>query len=582
MTNGSGQAPPVVTSLNSTTGAPEQLSVAVALPVFAGNVLSLQSMMTSSGQVMVGGILSSNDIVCIHVLVFPQSSVAVQVRVIKFSTAHPPAAVTSLNVTSGLGSHISEADALPVFAGNVLAVQLIVTLAGQVITGATLSSMTIVCTQVPVFPQSSVADHVRVIVDSWGQAPPVVTSVNAIVGIPSQLSVAVALPVLAGAVLALQAMVMLAGQVITGAWLSSINIVWAHVLLLPQSSVALQVRVMVYSWGQDPLIVLSVKLTKGAASQLSVAVAVPVLAGKMLDPHCMVILAGHVIAGATLSSTTIDCTHVLEFPQPSVARQVRVMVISCGHPPPVTTSVKVRSGDASQLSDAVGFPVLAGNVLAVHWIVILAGQEITGATLSSVRMICTQVDEFPQSSVARHVLVMITSWGHAPPEVASVNSIAGRLSQLSVAVAVPVFAGNVLAVQAMVTLAGQLIAGGTLSSTTIVCTQELLFPQSSVAVQVRVMVLSCGQVPAIVASEKLTKGDPSQLSVAVAVPVFAGRVFAVQAMVTLAGHTIVGATLSSTTIIWIHVAVLPQSSVAIQVLVIVLSWGHDPATVVSS
>jgi hypothetical protein len=52
--------------------------------------------------------------------------------------------------------------------------------------------------------------------------------------------------------------------------------------------------------------------------------------------------------------------------------------------------------------------------------------------------------------------------------VISINAIVGVGSQLSVAVAVPVFAGSVLAVQSIVTLTGHVITGGVLSSTVIV------------------------------------------------------------------------------------------------------------------
>jgi hypothetical protein len=52
----------------------------------------------------------------------------------------------------------------------------------------------------------------------------------------------------------------------------------------------------------------------------------------------MVILAGHVIEGATLSSTTIVWVQVLEFPQSSVASHVRVMVRSCGQAPATVAS----------------------------------------------------------------------------------------------------------------------------------------------------------------------------------------------------------------------------------------------------
>jgi hypothetical protein len=96
-------------------------------------------------------------------------------------------------------------------------------------------------------PQSSVALQVLVIVNSSGHDPPIVTSLNVIEGVLSQLSVAVALPVLAGNVLAVHSIVIFGGHVIIGAWLSFIVMIWLHVLLLPQSSVALQVRVMVNS-----------------------------------------------------------------------------------------------------------------------------------------------------------------------------------------------------------------------------------------------------------------------------------------------------------------------------------------------
>jgi hypothetical protein len=67
------------------------------------------------------------------------------------------------------------------------------------------------------------------------------------VGVASQLSLEVAVPVLAGAVLAVHWMVTFGGHTMDGAWLSSTNMVWAQVLVLPQSSVASQVRVIVLS-----------------------------------------------------------------------------------------------------------------------------------------------------------------------------------------------------------------------------------------------------------------------------------------------------------------------------------------------
>ena len=72
---------------------------------------------------------------------------------------------------------------------------------------------------------------------------------------------------------------------------------------------------IVLSCGQLPAMVTSLKVTTGAALQLSVAVAVPVFAGSVLAVHSIVTLAGHVIAGAWLSSNEMVCVHVLELPQ---------------------------------------------------------------------------------------------------------------------------------------------------------------------------------------------------------------------------------------------------------------------------
>ena len=104
----------------------------------------------------------------------------------------------------------------------------------------------------------------------------------------------------------------------------------------------------------------------GMISQLSAAVAVPVLTGNVTAVHCMVTFAGQVNTGAVLSSTKIVWTHVEKLPQSSCDFQVRVIVNSCGHAPPVVTSVNVIEGELSQLSVEVGWPVAAGSVLVLH------------------------------------------------------------------------------------------------------------------------------------------------------------------------------------------------------------------------
>jgi len=117
--------------------------------------------------------------------------------------------------------------------------------------------------------------------------------------------------------------------------------------------------------------------------------------------------------------------------------------------------------------------------------------------------------------------------------------------QLSVAVAVPVLAGSLVALQAIVTSAGQLMTGSTVSMTVTVCTAFAVLPQLSVAVQVRMITGSPVQLPAATLSEKVTAGAP-QLSVPLAVPVLAGAVDAPHCTVTSAGALTLGAAESVT------------------------------------
>ena len=120
--------------------------------------------------------------------------------------------------------------------------------------------------------------------------------------------------------------------------------IWRQVLLFPQASVASQVLLIVYSCGQAPPVVTSLKSTAGAGSQLSEAVAEPVLAGSVLSSHSTVMLAGQrVITGGVLSSTVMVWAQVLLLPHASVAIQVRVMIDSCGQPPGTTDCANVTS-----------------------------------------------------------------------------------------------------------------------------------------------------------------------------------------------------------------------------------------------
>lgn len=89
------------------------------------------------------------------------------------------------------------------------------------------------------------------------------------------------------------------GHVIKGGVLSCINIVLLQEAVLPQSSVAIQVLVTLYSWAHNPGTVTSVNDIATKASHASTAVAVP---NEGVDPHSIgLITTGQLMIGAVLS-----------------------------------------------------------------------------------------------------------------------------------------------------------------------------------------------------------------------------------------------------------------------------------------
>src|SRR6187455_3646131 len=165
-----------------------------------------------------------------------------------------------------------------------------VVLAGHVMDGAVISRTVTVALQVDVLPQSSVALQIRVF--TTGQVPLALVLTTVTVTLVSQASEAVALPHTTAAG---QSIVVLAGQVIDGAVISRTVIVALQVLVLPQSSVALQIRV--FTVGQVPLGVVLTTATATVWSQPSDAVAVPQVG---VAGQSMVWLEGQVMEGAVL------------------------------------------------------------------------------------------------------------------------------------------------------------------------------------------------------------------------------------------------------------------------------------------
>ena len=65
--------------------------------------------MACAAQIIAGGLLSNTTMVRLQEAVFPQSSVAVHVRVTLYVPGHDPWVVTSLKVMATLASHASVA-----------------------------------------------------------------------------------------------------------------------------------------------------------------------------------------------------------------------------------------------------------------------------------------------------------------------------------------------------------------------------------------------------------------------------------------------------------------------------------------
>ena len=196
--------------------------------------------------------------------------------------------------------------------------------------------------------------------------------------------------------------------------------------------------------------------------------------------------------------------------------------------------------------------------------------------MSTTLIVWLAVAEWPHPSVAVQVLVTLRALAQAPADVTSANASVA-VPQASVAVGV---ANTGEAGHSIVVGPGNVERVGLVVSTTlIVWLAVALLPQASVVVQVRVTLRALAQAPAVVTSANVSVVVP-QASVAVGVT-NTGE----------AGHSIVvgpgkaemlGGVVSTTLIVWLAVALLPQASVAVQVRVTLRALAQAPAVVTSA
>mgnify|MGYP003577364590 CR=1 FL=1 len=169
---------------------------------------------------------------------------------------------------------------------------------------------------------------------------------------------------------------------------------------------------------------------------------------------------GQLITGMQELVTVTVAVQVAEFPHWSVTVKVTVVV---PQEKTVWLNVNVRLPAGVQLSERVGVPVTAGNTPCAQSTVMLAGQLTVGTVVSIIVISWLQLARFPQPSIAVHVLRMLPVPLHTCCNTWSVKPVKTD-PQRSVAVIVPVFAGNVEASHVIVTLFGQEIVGGVLST----------------------------------------------------------------------------------------------------------------------
>src|SRR5512133_1174089 len=206
---------PAHTSLTQVTAGTRQVSHAGTTVRSAARTALIHSKVNAGGHVIVGAVLSSTVISCVHVAVFKQLSVAIYVRVM--IRGHVPAHTSLTQVTAGT-PQLSLAVTNVISGAGTALIHSKVNAGGHVIVGAVLSSTVISCVHVAVFKQLSVAIYVRVMIR--GHVPAHTSLTQVTTGTP-QLSLAVT-NVLSGAGTArIQSTFPAGGPAIVGAVLSS-------------------------------------------------------------------------------------------------------------------------------------------------------------------------------------------------------------------------------------------------------------------------------------------------------------------------------------------------------------------------
>ena len=182
------------------------------------------------------------------------------------------------------------------------------------------------------------------------------------------------------------------GTIITGNSSSSTVTVCTQVLVLPDSSVTIQLTTVVPTENDDGASLVTIK--SEANEQLSDTEGVPseTVVSQSPSPSLddpTIISSGQVISGALVSTSVMVCKQVLLFPLVSVT--VHVRSITEAFPDPGITTSECETVRllllVSQLSVAVALPNAVTEVSASHSNVTSDGQTIAGPVVSTTSII---------------------------------------------------------------------------------------------------------------------------------------------------------------------------------------------------
>ena len=237
----------------------------------------------------------------------------------------------------------------------------------MVITGFVVSIIVIFCTPSVTFPFSSVAVQVTGVV-------PIGKSTGALfLTVTLKMSVAVAVPIATGVLIAVASTFKSCGNVSNGFVVSTTLTICSPVDTFPLESFTVHTTV-VFPKGK----MLSVgALLVVVVSNISSTIGVPVCTGVVLPVASKVISAGISITGFFVSVTVIFCIPSVTFPFESVAFHITLVVPT---PKSAGLSLFIVTGN---ISVAVASPIFSFILLASASIVISSGTFNTGFVVST-------------------------------------------------------------------------------------------------------------------------------------------------------------------------------------------------------